>query len=384
MAEVSERVFRELVLKTMDAAIDEDCWPELLRSLAAACGGMGSLVAGCSFADPASGFIVNGGLDPNIDQLFVDRHQDNLWARAVLVLRPEDGAIDIAALVEPRAIRATAFHAEVLAPQQIRTMTPMGLPLGPGFDTGGISIAFDGHDEAAPRRAVALLNLMAPYLRRAMVVNVQLRAQSARDQGLEAALHRMHCAVLLLAPDSRVLFANRRAEQLLSSGDGLRVLDGELHAARASDSQALRRRVGEVGQALQGRALHGPDALAIARPSGRMPLSVLVAPVRELRSKLLLQDDPAAMLIVTDPEEPATAPSRAADRLHALFGLTPTEASVAVLVAQGMSGPEAAAQLGIGPGTVHAHLKNVFAKTGMRRQSGLARLLTRSGVLDIT
>jgi DNA-binding CsgD family transcriptional regulator len=49
-----------------------------------------------------------------------------------------------------------------------------------------------------------------------------------------------------------------------------------------------------------------------------------------------------------------------------------------------MSGPEAAAQLGIGPGTVHAHLKSIFAKTGVRRQSGLARLLTRTGVLDLS
>jgi DNA-binding CsgD family transcriptional regulator len=50
---------------------------------------------------------------------------------------------------------------------------------------------------------------------------------------------------------------------------------------------------------------------------------------------------------------------------------------------QGCSGPEAARALGIGAGTVHAHLKSIFAKTGVRRQSGLVRLLTRNGVLDL-
>jgi DNA-binding CsgD family transcriptional regulator len=136
--------------------------------------------------------------------------------------------------------------------------------------------------------------------------------------------------------------------------------------------------------AAQGQLPPGPDALALARPSGRPALSMLVAPVGDLRAELPLQEWPAALLIVTDPQECAGPSAHAVERLGTLFGLTPTEARVAVHIALGLSGPEAAAQLGIGPGTVHAHLKSVFAKTGVRRQSGLARLLTRTGVLDLS
>jgi DNA-binding CsgD family transcriptional regulator/PAS domain-containing protein len=383
MIEVSERVFRELVLKTMDAAIDEDCWPELLRSLAAACGGMGSLLAGCSFAQPSDGFLINGGLDPDIGQLFVQRHQDNLWAQAVLALRPQDGAVDIAALVDPSAIRATGFYADVLAPQGIQTMTPLGLPLGPGFDTGGVSIAFDDGADAAPRASIVLLNLLAPYLRRAIQANLQLQAARTRTQGLGAALDGMPSAALLVSQSAGVVFANRRAEALLAQADGLCVRDGELVASRPGDAHALRRMIGGAGRAALGLLPNGPDALALKRPSGRPALSVLVAPVGDLRAELPLPDKPVALLIVTDPQESAEPPAHAVDRLAALFGLTPTEARVAMHVALGMSGPEAAAQLGIGSGTVHGHLKSVFAKTGVSRQSGLARLLTRTGVLDL-
>lgn len=80
MVEISERVFRDLVLQTMDAAIDEAHWPDLLRSLAAACGGIGGILVGCSLAQPGRGFLVNGGLDPNIGELFLDRYQDNPWS----------------------------------------------------------------------------------------------------------------------------------------------------------------------------------------------------------------------------------------------------------------------------------------------------------------
>jgi DNA-binding CsgD family transcriptional regulator/PAS domain-containing protein len=280
-------------------------------------------------------------------------------------------------------IHATDFYVNVLKPQDTEEMVGLVLPMYDGIDTGGVSIAFDGRDDAAPRAGLALLNLMAPYLRRAMAANLHLRTESVREQGLAAALDRMPSAVFLLTQQSRVVFANRRAEHLLGEHDGLVVVNGELAGAQPADTRALRRLVGEAGQAAAGRVPSGPDAVSIARPSGKPPLSVLAAPVRELDARMMLPEAPVTMLIVTDPHEACESPSRAACRLGTLFGLTPSEAKVALLVALGMSGPEAAGELGIGPGTVHAHLKSVFAKTGVRRQSGLARLLTRTGVLDL-
>lgn len=382
MVEVSERDFRELVLKTMDAAIDEDCWPEVLRTLAAVSGGIGGILVGCSTAEPSNGQIVNGGLDPNIGRLFIERYQNNPWTRAIAA-RHDDGAFDLQALVDPRVVRATSFYADVLKPQEMATMTGLVLPSAPGIETGGVSVAFNGRDDSAPRASIKLLNALAPYLRRAITANLHLRAAAVRAAGLAAALDAMPNAALLLSQQSRVLFANRRAETILAAADGLRVLDGELCAARSTDARLLRRMVGDAGRAAQGVVPRGPDALAVARPSGRRALSVLVSPVAELRDKLALRDRPAALLIVTDPDDEAGIAAGAADRLRLLFGLTPTEAGVAVRVARGCSGPEAAAALGIGAGTVHAHLKSVFAKTGVHRQSGLARLLSRTGVLDL-
>ena len=52
-------------------------------------------------------------------------------------------------------------------------------------------------------------------------------------------------------------------------------------------------------------------------------------------------------------------------------------ARVAALVGQGKSVVEVAALLASSPGTVRNHLKAVFAKTGVERQSELAALLSR-------
>jgi DNA-binding CsgD family transcriptional regulator len=51
--------------------------------------------------------------------------------------------------------------------------------------------------------------------------------------------------------------------------------------------------------------------------------------------------------------------------------LTPQEASVARLVASGMSNPKVAAELFVSVNTVEFHLKNVYRKLGIRSRDQL-------------
>lgn len=89
------------------------------------------------------------------------------------------------------------------------------------------------------------------------------------------------------------------------------------------------------------------------------------------------------LLTVADPEDRDRPGSRANAAARTLFGLTTAEAQVALQVACGHGLPETALRLGIGTGTVHAHLKQVYAKTGVHRQAGLTRLFSRCRLLDL-
>jgi DNA-binding CsgD family transcriptional regulator len=64
-----------------------------------------------------------------------------------------------------------------------------------------------------------------------------------------------------------------------------------------------------------------------------------------------------------------------ADILQALFDLSPAEARVTRLLMEGKSVSLIAREAGVGENTVRAHLKSVFAKTGVNRQAELVRLL---------
>ncbi|RRV26243.1 DNA-binding response regulator [Pseudomonas sp. o96-267] len=67
-------------------------------------------------------------------------------------------------------------------------------------------------------------------------------------------------------------------------------------------------------------------------------------------------------------------PSR--DALRLMYGLTPTEARVALLLARGLRSEEAAEAMVVSTSTIAFHLRNVFAKVGVTRQADLvARIL---------
>jgi DNA-binding CsgD family transcriptional regulator len=63
--------------------------------------------------------------------------------------------------------------------------------------------------------------------------------------------------------------------------------------------------------------------------------------------------------------------------LSKAFGLTPAEARLASIIAEGLNPERAAEELGISKGTARNQLKAIFAKTATHRQAELAALLSR-------
>jgi DNA-binding CsgD family transcriptional regulator len=61
-----------------------------------------------------------------------------------------------------------------------------------------------------------------------------------------------------------------------------------------------------------------------------------------------------------------------------LFHLTGAETMLAIQLANGLSLEEAAAALNIKRNTARAHLRSIFSKTGVRRQTELVRIFLNS------
>ena len=212
-----------------------------------------------------------------------------------------------------------------------------------------------------------------PALNQTALMNQQ--TSSILAAGLEA-LEMLDIGVAVTDSSRRILFANETAEQILLSRDGLEVSDqGIFQSTSKLSNPSLGRIMQQAARVPHPETPEAKDALlAIRRPSGKRPFTLLV---RSLRTKVATFEPgvPAVLVFVWDPELPEHDTEAG---LRVLFGFTSCEARLANLLMKGKSVDDCCNHLGIRPSTVRMHLANLFAKTGVQRQGQLVSLLWKS------
>jgi len=221
------------------------------------------------------------------------------------------------------------------------------------------------------RSEIEILRFLLPHVDRAVGLYGRFSQLTDRSAGFEAALNSMATGVIFLGPEGRVFFMNRSASEIVSERDGLVMTNAaRLRAERAAESDRL-------SNAIRGAARKSNDgnvggAMLVSR-HGRPPLQVLVGPVSSSAAlNFGFADSISAVAFVTDP---ARRQRPGAEVLRAMFGLSPAECRVALLLSDGHATREICDILGVTANTVRSQIKSVFLKTGTRRQAELIRLL---------
>lgn len=214
---------------------------------------------------------------------------------------------------------------------------------------------------------------LQPHLIQAMSLFLRLNGLEAERELFAGALGRLAVGAIIVDRDCRILQATPQAEAILAEKDMLKNDRGRLRlldeAGPASEFVAAIAEIADTRDA----ASVGSKAFSIHRSSGDA-LGLVVRPAPH-SAKLMAPLRGAALVIIADAGS-TVAPQPAV--LVRLFGLTPAEAELAALMGQGLDLDDASVALGITKNTAKAHLRMVFSKTGVNRQSELVRLLLRS------
>lgn len=214
-----------------------------------------------------------------------------------------------------------------------------------------------------------LFSELFPHLRTAMQVHRRLGEREQRAGALQEVVDHLGRGVAFVDAAGSFVYMNAVLEQIFETRDGLLLARDGISASTGAAARELR-------LALSKATLGGAGStVAVPRPSGKPPYSVLVSPVLK-RLLFLGRFQASAFLVVSDP---CSQPTTDLLTLQRAFGLTPAEARVAWRLASGSTLRHIAAELNISIHTARTHLKRALAKTGSNRQSELVRRILMLG-----
>lgn len=225
--------------------------------------------------------------------------------------------------------------------------------------------------ESFSNEEMQMVMAVGRHLREAMRIRRSLTRARILSQFQTEALDSLGIAAFLINRSGSHSLLNQTARFAIENGIGLKQFGAGLHAINANEDSTFQAAIRAAFQAEDGS---GARALLFEPRDEGERLHVIVRP-RVHQS--LLHDKPEVSALVFLRVHEAVGRDDV-KLLQQLFSFTATEAQLAVGIAKGLCLKKIEADLNIRHNTARAHLRSMFVKTDVSRQSQLVSLLTNS------
>ncbi|MDR2298331.1 MAG: helix-turn-helix transcriptional regulator [Comamonas sp.] len=238
----------------------------------------------------------------------------------------------------------------------------------------GLNLTRPESEPAFSKRDLDLGHLLMPHIRRALNMHLSLHRDRQVISLYSRATAQLMVGVVILDQNGKLLESNPAASGILDMQDGLKVSGDRLETSYANDNRKLQRLIKDALLHSLTSSSRMIEGMSVCRPSGQLNWGVVVqsiSPDEWTEGK----QRPSVAVFVRDTDGKADPSIRLAQQL---FQLTPAETLLAIQLANGLSLEEAAEALNIRRNTARAHLRSIFSKTGVRRQTELVRIFLNS------
>lgn len=363
----NKEVLSQVLEALYEAPLDPSRWEEFLKLTAAAVGAEAAALLLHDFADAPPLVARQWSIPPETTRHCGEYHAGlNIWRQAVT--KASDWLGTSKQVVSFAELQGTEFYDDLLA--------PFGMPNGifAMVERGPSRVAnlsLYRSREAGPfqERDLDVVRFLCPHIQRAYRLRSYLAGSRKQRASLQAALDSLAMGVILLASRGQVVTMNHAAERLLADDDCLQATGEGLRARDPDESARLGQLVHEATTASEEQELRPAGLLTISRANAPA-LLLSVSPIRDFE---LNEAHPVrAVVFVSDPAQ-RVRPTHAT--LRALFGLTPAEYRLAMLLADGQKPAAIAEMVGVSRNTLKSQLSGIYRKRGTSRQAQLVRLL---------
>jgi DNA-binding CsgD family transcriptional regulator/PAS domain-containing protein len=352
-----------------EAPIDPSRWEKFLQLTARVVGGEAAALLLHDFGDSQSRVARHWSLASQTSQTAQSEEEQRsgleAWIQAVTRASEKFGTLE--PVIAFADLEGTEFYHDLLL--------PFGMPHGifgmverGAARVASLSIYRGGKAGEFREQDFEVVRFLCPHIERAYRLHLHLAGSRKQRASLRSALDSLSMGVILVASRGQVVTMNRAAEQLLADNDSLQASPQGLRAESAGEAAQLDRLIEEATGNSEAE-FRSAGLLTISRKN-RSALLLLVSRVRSLDVD---QAHPVrAIVFISDPEQKVRP---TCDTLRALFGLTPAEYRLAMLLADGHDPVAIAELVGVSRNTLKSQLTSIYRKTGTSRQAQLVRLL---------
>jgi DNA-binding CsgD family transcriptional regulator len=377
--DLSEQAAQHLLERIYDAAEFPDRWRAVYEGFRDALGVASIHVLGIDKRHGTLSYSDGANLPLDGELAYIQHYRFLDSSTPVLLERPLGCWTHRHEVISKEAAAHDPFFQEFLLPHDRPYSSGIKL-----VDTPDATVVFSALTTSAegPLTAeqIAFIDRLLPHLRRACRIGLKNFVYSAQALVGHMLVNRLRQPVLLMSPEGGVIHTNAALKDLLRRTPVTGVRDGKLVLPQPHLDQLLRE-CAELEQeakavpAYTGAAGDAEPAfrsLRIPTTGGRDPLYAFFSLLTPRAALGTFGLRPVVMLVFY---HPASAPAIDADLLHAVFGLSPAEARIASLLAEGLSLKEIASAQGTQHETVRKQLRSIYLKTSTNRQPDLVRLL---------
>ncbi|MDP3859143.1 MAG: helix-turn-helix transcriptional regulator [Stagnimonas sp.] len=320
----------------------------------------------------STGVMINTG---SVTQQGVDSYETHFFAMDPFVRLSEGQVVTAEELIGKQWLQSTVYQ-EYLKPLDVRHLLGADIYTKDGIEC---RLRITRSHDAAPFSEAdkGLVRRLLPHLKRSIQIHAQLDFLECERALFAGAVNRLLLGMVSFDQNGVIIETNPEARRILGEKDGIWLAGNNLCLDNSQESRDLQRLLRQaLSETTHSEAGPGMvEAMAVTRPSGRAKLGVLIKAV-PMGQWSESKQRPAVVVFLRDPESNAAQPSQ--ELVRRLFGLTRMEAQLALLLAEGLTLDEAAEKMNVRRNTARTHLRSIFCKTGVTRQTMLVRLLLNS------
>ena len=368
-AETAARIIGQLY----DCVFQPESWPALLKAISSTSANAGSSIVVYDRRGGGRSRVFEHGADQSHLRVYFEKLASmKLTPAGRPHLRSLGDITTLTMLCGEQESLEHDFYVRWVKPSGFRDMIGV-LVLKSGKRLAWFSVARTEIQDRYGEADLAFIDWLSPHVCRAFTLADVFDLQAVRIDQLEQAMDALSTGVFL-ADSGGITYMNSSAKRLIDRGGVLKVKNNRLTTARSRSADMFSQ---AVTASLDGLAPRKIGAHMVPIPSedgGGLLASVLPLSWQEAGNPLGAMPGSAAIFVQDVSEQPQFAGGAFAK----LYGLTPSELRISLEIAKGHSLQELSDILGVSSNTVKTHLKHVFAKTGVARQSDLARLILMS------